>query len=895
MQKKVFFGMAAVFLAVMMAACPTTSDGGGGVDDGNDDQGEVTGWEAKETVNPGSPELPTGFKIQSGFELIDAVNLKTVTDAAANDPANQSAVVALSWKGEGAQSYNLYWENEIVESKPTAKATNVTDTVYFARNLEADTTYYFWVEAVNPSGNRVSKPVSVTTGKKGPQASGGVERGDYPRNMKVDQRNGSLSVSWDLSDRVGWYEVYYAPKSGSGSISHLDIFTPVVFKWSNTTTSEISTAIDISAAVTTAGGASKVAYKDGYSSSSNGTGYTRPIYPYSTPLAPNSGWEGYYVRDGDNGVDGDGRPILGTNAIANGVFHRIMEASLDDLKDPYKPLDAAFANAIPWDGTSAGAAGTPVKFFGTSTTITGLTNNTEYEVWVRSPNANGERGYSYVVGKPGSNTLAAVAGINVTTPANTSRNLNVTWTAVSSGDPTGYRIYASKFSYQPNPTMDYTLVASNVATCELVGLQSDTDYYIWVVAEKDGVAGAFGSSVSHKTGSAPESGHVGDKTIVGTNQKVKTAVYIEVNDDNPLNAGSYILDDGTYLFDYVVLFAANIRNRTPCDDGCKESGVHVHLNPNVRHILNNRNKYIQPLQDKGIKVLLGLLGDHDGISFGTMTDAQRATFMANLRSKVDSYGLDGVDFDDEWGSKEDWNNWSNSYKTISPNSIWTYPTSSWSWPTTVTVYRDPAKGIVPGNGTLVAPSEPDMNRMWKESGDSYYKTIKAARDTLGSNKIISLYEYNTGRYITENGAANTTATKALLEGAVDFALQPWYNRYIDDSGNGIARAKYSPFGMDLSGEAYPGQNGAPNPPISISDNVSASGTIKDYATRFKTAGNYGMLYFYALEEASALLKQQSNTATARVTKEEYISMMTDIVFGKKTLLTKEGGDYRKDW
>jgi len=50
-----------------------------------------------------------------------------------------------------------------------------------------------------------------------------------------------------------------------------------------------------------------------------------------------------------------------------------------------------------------------------------------------------------------------------------------------------------------------------------------------------------------------------------------------------------------------------------------------------------------------------------------------------------------------------------------------------------------------------------------------------------------------------------------------------------------------------------------------------------------------------LNPSSQLLKRASNAATATVTKEEYLSLMTEIVFGKKTILTGEGGDYRKDW
>jgi chitinase len=126
-----------------------------------------------------------------------------------------------------------------------------------------------------------------------------------------------------------------------------------------------------------------------------------------------------------------------------------------------------------------------------------------------------------------------------------------------------------------------------------------------------------------------------------------------------------------------VIFAANIRNRNR-EGGTGTVAPYVHLNESVQHLLTNRNKYIKPLQDKGIKVLPGLLGDHDGISFGTMDDEGQTAFVNDVKRVLDTYQLDGVDFDDEWGCKEDWDNWGDSYATISPNSIWIYSVSFWA-------------------------------------------------------------------------------------------------------------------------------------------------------------------------------------------------------------------------
>ena len=120
---------------------------------------------------------------------------------------------------------------------------------------------------------------------------------------------------------------------------------------------------------------------------------------------------------------------------------------------------------------------------------------------------------------------------------------------------------------------------------------------------------------------------------------IKNIVYIEVNDINPLNAGSYIMDDAPF-FDYVILFAANIRG--------VGSDATLYNNPNVQYILVHKDTLIKPLQDKGIKVLLGLLGDHTGLGFANMNSAQTEQFATAVANAVSQYGLDGVDFDDEW-------------------------------------------------------------------------------------------------------------------------------------------------------------------------------------------------------------------------------------------------------
>ena len=77
----------------------------------------------------------------------------------------------------------------------------------------------------------------------------------------------------------------------------------------------------------------------------------------------------------------------------------------------------------------------------------------------------------------------------------------------------------------------------------------------------------------------------GPMTRAATLGNFYRVVYVEVNDVNPLNAGEYLLSDGTPFFTHVILFASNIR-------GDASGNVHNYNNPNNAAILANPAKYI---------------------------------------------------------------------------------------------------------------------------------------------------------------------------------------------------------------------------------------------------------------------------------------------------------------
>lgn len=111
------------------------------------------------------------------------------------------------------------------------------------------------------------------------------------------------------------------------------------------------------------------------------------------------------------------------------------------------------------------------------------------------------------------------------------------------------------------------------------------------------------------------------------------------------------------------------------------------LNSDIRYVLEHTDKYIRPLQDKGRKVCLSIEGGNTGLGFCNLTDAQIADFAAQVKSCLETYDLDGV-------------------------NLWD---------------RNSGYGEVEGM--------PAMNTT------SYPKLIKALRETLGSDKLVTLTDY----------------------------------------------------------------------------------------------------------------------------------------------------------
>ncbi|WP_353649447.1 endo-beta-N-acetylglucosaminidase H [Nakamurella sp. A5-74] len=123
-----------------------------------------------------------------------------------------------------------------------------------------------------------------------------------------------------------------------------------------------------------------------------------------------------------------------------------------------------------------------------------------------------------------------------------------------------------------------------------------------------------------------------------------SVAYVEVNNEDPINVGRYRLADGRQLFAIGILFAANINASTTTS-----SGTALVCNERMQQTLDEASTQIRPLQAKGTKVLLSVLGNHQGVGLANFQTYRAADdFARQVMTVVNRYGLDGVDLDDEY-------------------------------------------------------------------------------------------------------------------------------------------------------------------------------------------------------------------------------------------------------
>ena len=139
-----------------------------------------------------------------------------------------------------------------------------------------------------------------------------------------------------------------------------------------------------------------------------------------------------------------------------------------------------------------------------------------------------------------------------------------------------------------------------------------------------------------------------------TVEEPRMVAIVEAAENDLRNIGNYMLypygegqpDKKRPLFDMAVIFSANMNF-----DEFAGKPV-LFYNDNVKRILDNLDIFVRPLQAKGIKVLLSVMPNHQGIGFSNLdiSNGRKMVkdFAQEIHDAVRKYGLDGVMFDDEY-------------------------------------------------------------------------------------------------------------------------------------------------------------------------------------------------------------------------------------------------------
>jgi hypothetical protein len=395
---------------------------------------------------------------------------------------------------------------------------------------------------------------------------------------------------------------------------------------------------------------------------------------------------------------------------------------------------------------------------------------------------------------------------------------------------------------------------------------------------------------------------------------VHSTFYIEILWNDPRVAMGYTLvRDGmpnTPFYDTVILFAANLRNRD-CNaeiaagtntgtnlHHCTKTGVHLHINDNLQYLLDHRDPIIRDLQDKGIRVELGLLPNGDGFTYGTMGQwpfedvspvagpghpgmeqnngtakganppaawangypydyAARTKFIQDIRDVVVQYGLDGVDLDDEYASSG-----KGEYQVVYPAGA---DVTEWNY-----YYYG---GSTQGNKRI----EEIGGRQTAEFRVELKETLNAVE---AGRYTVTAYEFRYLRNMPET--LEWKGKTVRLRDYVDYFNEAVYGSYIAESFTpGTPNSRYAPFACDLGG----GKTARPQ--------YGAGYGAVSWCADYHIKGNYGGLIFYGAMSRGGHQGKPTYFGTAGRMPEHYLTLIAERIFGGRVIY--EGDDYEKTW
>jgi fibronectin type 3 domain-containing protein len=413
----------------------------------------------------------------------------------------------------GATAYEVYFHTTDDSAAATKFGADVTTHSATITGLTNTTTYYVWVKAKNADGTSSFSPSA-----SGTPTSNSVST---PTGVVVTVGTGQLTVTWNAVTGATAYEVYSHTANDSAAATKfgadVTATTATITGLTNGTTYYVWVKAKNAAGIISA-----------FSFSVNGT----PVAPPTAPTVPaitaannrlTVDWADVpyaasyevYSNTTDNSATATqfGADITGTTAtitgLTNGTTYYVWvkaknAAGTSGFSPSASGTPALTVPAIPavptiavdyhqltvtWPAVidtasyevryhTANDSSTAQQFggdiTGTTVTITGLTNNTLYYVWVKAKNASGESDFS--PSASGTPVLLAPSAPSVSTG---DTELTATWTGVNSA--TSYEVYYSSTDNSATATQSGGGVTTTSAT--ITGLTNGTTYYVWVKAK----------------------------------------------------------------------------------------------------------------------------------------------------------------------------------------------------------------------------------------------------------------------------------------------------------------------------------------------------------------------------------------------------------------------------
>jgi hypothetical protein len=348
---------------------------------------------------------------------------------------------------------------------------------------------------------------------------------------------------------------------------------------------------------------------------------------------------------------------------------------------------------------------------------------------------------------------------------------------------------------------------------------------------------------------------------------------------DPRSAMGYQLEDGTPFFDrYVVLYGGRIVNNDCATNKlgsgealiCEKTGLHLHYDDNVlnHHVLQSET-YLQPLRQKGIKVLMGIVPKTTGVCVGILGkwpmedvypwaenndgaeypygEAEMKRFAKEVVSELKRLNIVGVGYDEEYGNLKN-----ATGKGLSA----VYPAHSGQ----TSYYTDTAA----------------QSAAWKRGGKNIFRFAYELRKEM-PEIVQEVYEIQYGSHLPKEMEIEGKIIK--VEDLFEASYGAFYGSW-QSSSSYMPKARFGPVAIDIGAT----EKGAA--PANVNSGITAF--MKQHL-----AGDYGVNMFYCLRSREEMKERFPTFFTNGWDPANYLTKMSNILYGYQTVYV--GDDYARLW